>query len=495
LILLNTWLDIRTRHRDGEAIKEIARTTGSSKNTIKKYLRSNAPPHQASPINRAPSMARFQAQVDELLRVSPTIRAPRILTILRERVDPSFRISERAARVYVASRRIVIAPKEVFIRLVYAPGDEMQFDFKDVVALIDGVELKLHLFVARLSYSTKWFARCYRTEDRPALFDGLLEACKAFGGVPREGVFDNASTAVKRVLRGRKRNVNSEFAEFCGSLGLSVQFAAPAKGNEKGGVEGLHGYIEDNVFVPMPVGASLHVINEDLAAFCREDMKRAVAAGETVASRFEREALALRPLPALLPSPCIREYARTNKFSEASHKTNRYSVPTAYAHQDAVVECYADRVRIVLGREVIAEHPRCFGKHQSILDPLHFLDLLSLKHRAVEHAAVFAHEGFPEPLKSLLRRYVENNRLGAGKNFMRVVSLLKTYPIGQLVDAVELARKRGTNDPEAIALMLDQASQPKHAFERLRIDTTMIGTTRPNADLNGYATAVLKECA
>jgi transposase len=63
--------------------------------------------------------------------------------------------------------------------------------------LIGGIEIKLHLFVARLSYSTKWFARCYRTEDRPALFDGMLEACKSFGGVPREGVFDNASTAVK----------------------------------------------------------------------------------------------------------------------------------------------------------------------------------------------------------------------------------------------------------------------------------------------------------
>jgi transposase len=495
LILLDTWLDIRTRHRDGETIKEIARTTGSSKNTVKKYLRSNAPPRQASPTNRAPLMARFEIHVDELLRVSPTIRAPRIVTILRERVDPTFRIGERAARMYVASRRVVIAPKEVFVRLVYAPGDQMQFDFKDVTALIGDVETKLHLFVARLSYSTKWFARCYRTEDRPALFDGLLEACKSFGGVPREGVFDNASTAVKRVLRGRKRNVNREFAEFCGSLALSVQFAAPAKGNEKGGVEGLNGYIEDNVFVPTPEGASLHVINEGLDTFCREDMKRVVGAGETVASRFARETLALRPLPTMLPSPCIREYARTNKFSEATHKTNRYSVPTAYAHQNAIVECYADRVRIVVGAEVIAEHARCFGKNQSILDPLHFLDLLSLKHRAVEHAAVFAHEGFPEQLKSLLRRYVENDRLGAGKNFIRVVSLIKQYPIGQLVDAVELARIRGTNDPEAIALILDQASQPQRAFERLRIDSAVIGATRPHADLNGYTTAMLKECA
>lgn len=169
---MDTWLDIRTRHRDGEPIKEIARTTGCSKNTIKKYLRSDAPPHQGSPVDRAPLMARFKTEVDELLRTSPTIRAPR-LTLLRERVDPTFRIGERAARMYVASRRAVIAPKEVFVRLVYAPGGQMQFDFKDVTALIGGVETKLHLFVARLSYSTKWFARCYRTEGRPALFDGF----------------------------------------------------------------------------------------------------------------------------------------------------------------------------------------------------------------------------------------------------------------------------------------------------------------------------------
>lgn len=156
---MNTWLDIRTRHRDGENIKEISRGTGSSKNTVKKYLRSDAPPRQGLPINRPAMMSRFEPQVDALLRESPTIRAPRIVTLLRERIDPTFRISERAARKYVASRRVVIVPKEVFVRLVYAPGDQMQFDFKEVRALIDGVEEKLHLFVARLSYSTRWFAR------------------------------------------------------------------------------------------------------------------------------------------------------------------------------------------------------------------------------------------------------------------------------------------------------------------------------------------------
>jgi len=495
LIRLDTWLEIRTRYRDGETIREIARRTGCSKNTVKKYLRCDAPPQQGKPINRAPIMARFESEIDTLLRDSPTIRASRILTLLRERIDPAITVSERAVRGYVASRRALVVPKEVFVRLVYAPGDQMQFDFKNVVARIAGTETKLHLFVARLSYSTKWFARCYRTEDRPALFDGLLEACKAFGGVSREGVFDNASSAVKRVLRGRNREKNSEFAEFCGSLNLSVAFAAPAKGNEKGGVEGLHGYIEDNVFVPMLDVDSLEVINDALLAFANTDMKRIVTAGETVASRFDREAQALHPLPSILPTSCIREFVRVNKFSEAAIKTNRYSVPTAYAHRDAVVECYAYRIRIVVAQEAVAEHPRCFGTHESVLDPLHFLDLLSLKHRAVEHAAVFASTEFPESLKALLRRYVETDRLAAGKNFMRVIGNLTSYRMEHLVDAVERAWLRGTNDPDAIALILDQDARRSPAPMPLHVADNAIGASRPHVDLSGYATQLLKECA
>jgi len=495
LIPLSIWLDIRTRRGDGEGIKAIARATGTSKNTVKKYLESDAPPRERPRVDREPLMARFQAEVDSLLRESPRIRAPRIVELLRKRVDGSFRVGERAARNYVASRRALIVPKEVFVRLLYAPGDQMQFDFKDVVARIGGVETALHMFVARLSYSTKWFARCYRTEDRPALFDGLLESCKAFGGVPRESVFDNASTAVDRILRGRARIRNGEFAEFCAGLMLRVEFAAPAKGNEKGGVEGLHGFIEDNLFLPMPDVETLDEINNLLSAFCDDDATRIVAAGETVQSRFEIETLELRPLPTVLPKPCVREYARINKFSEATHKTNRYSVPTEYAHRDAVVERYATRVHVVVDDTVVADHKRCFGKHQSILDPLHFIDLLSLKHRAVEHAAVFRHEGFPVELKALLGVYVENDPRNAGKKFMRVMSLLKTFTAGQVVEMVELARIRGTSDPDAIALMLDQASSPQYSDTPLIINASIAGTTRPTVDMTRYATEELAERA
>lgn len=130
--------------------------------------------------------------------------------------------------------------------------------------MIAGEVTDLHLFDARLSYSTAWFAHCYRSEDRPALLDGLLRAAVEFDGVTCEGVFDNPRTAVDNVLRGRQRNVNSEFAAFVGSLGLHREFAAPAKGNEKGGVEGGHGYVDDNFLRPMRSYPSIDALNDDL---------------------------------------------------------------------------------------------------------------------------------------------------------------------------------------------------------------------------------------
>jgi transposase len=493
LISLDIWETIRIRCvRDREPIKRVARELGISKNTVKKYVQANTPPLQMTPAGRASLMARFESHVDQLLRETPKISAARIAQVIRRTIDPEFRASERAVREYVASRRVRLVPREAFVRLVYLPGDQVQFDFKDVVARIGGVETKLHMFVARLSYSTAYFARCYRTEDRPALFDGLVASCVRFGGVAREGVFDNATTAVKRILRGRDRQVNAEYAALCGSLALGMQFAAPAKGNEKGGVEGLHGVIEDALFRPMPSYRSLGELNEALDELATKHLEKRIG-GEPVRDRFERECVALRPLPAILPSTCVRELARINKFAEITHKTNRYSTPSRFAHRAATIEIFHDRLRVVVDTVVIAEHERCYGRNEAVLDPVHFIDLLSFKHRAVVRAEVFRQRSFHHALRTLLTGYVENDPLGAGKRFMRVIALLEDHSMDDLVHAVEAAQQRGTDDPAAIALTLRQGQQPYHAAPPLRLDPATRGSARPTVNLTLYDITALKE--
>ena len=495
MISLDIWETIRIRCvRDNEPIKRVARELGISKNTVKKYVQANTPPLQKTPAGRSADMARFESQVDDLLRTTPKITSARIAQIIRERYDPAFSIGERAVRMYVAARRARIVPREAFVRLAYAPGDQVQFDFKDVVARIAGVDVALHMYVARLSYSTAFFARCYLAEDRPALFDGLVSACVHFGGVAREGVFDNASTAVKRILRGRERSMNDDFAAVCGALALHMQFAAPAKGNEKGGVEGLHGFIEDRFFRPIPEFESLADLNRSLDAFADSYLDKRVA-GESVRERFERERSALRPLPVVLPATCIRDTVRINKFFEVTYKTNRYSVPSKFAHRDAVIEIFHDRIRVVVDGVLVAEPERVFGKHEAILDPLHFVDLLTFKHRAVVRAEVFRHRRFHHSLQSLLKGYVENDPASAGKRFMRVVTLLEDHPMHDLVDAVVAAAQRGTDDPAAIALLLRQEARPYQIVEPLRMTPGTRGGIRPVVNLDSYDINSLKESA
>lgn len=186
-----------------------------------------------------------------------------------------------------------------------------------------------------------------------------------------------------------------------------MQFAAPAKGNEKGGVEGLHGTIEDAIFRPMPNYGSLSELNAALDELANNHLDKRIS-GECVRDRFEHESLALRPLPAMPPSACVREPARINKFAEIIYKTNRYSTPSKYAHRHATIEIFHDRLRIVVDTIAIAEHERRVGRNEPVFEPVHFIDLLSFKHRAVVRAEVFRQRSFHHALRTLVNDYVEN---------------------------------------------------------------------------------------
>jgi len=492
---METWETIRLRcRRDKEQIKPLARELGLAPNTVRKYLRSDTPPKRtAKP--REKLLDRHQSQIDALIRSTPKITAVRIGSYLRQNVDPELAVDERTLREYVADRRAVFIPKEAFVRASYAPGDQSQFDFSPMQVYLGGVLAKVELFVVRLSYSAYFAARASMHCDQPALFAGLLSGFRALGGLTRSAVFDNATTAVTRVLRGRNREENEAFAAFRGALALHVEFAAPAKGNEKGGVEGVHGFIEDNFFRPTPSFTDLDELNASLAVFCEATLNRTHATHqETIGERFAREKPTLRPLPAVLPRPCVNRYARINKFAEICFERNTYSVPTRFAHRDAVVEVYEDRLQVIVAHEVVAEHRRGFGAGERFLDPRHYLDLLQHKHRAAQTALVLADGRIPEVLHQLLEDYRQADSASATRRWMQVLVLLADVPAEQLAQTVSHALARGTNDPAAIALLLRQRTRPLPAAEldaRRLPPSAQIPT--PILDLSAYETAQLVE--
>jgi transposase len=494
---MDVWETIRLRcRRDGEKIKPVARELGIAPNTLRKYLRQDGPPKRRRR-PRVKTLDRYRWHIDNLLKSTPKITAARVGSYLRQNVDAGFVADERTVRSYVAERRTLLVPKEAFLRAAYAPGDQSQFDFSPMSVMLAGVLVVVQLFVLRLSYSGRFMARASMRCDQPSLFAGLLAGFTAFGGLTRSSLFDNATTAVKHILRGRNREENEAFAAFRGSLALHVAFAAPAKGNEKGGVEGVHGYIEDNFFRPIPNVADLDELNAALVVFCDQSLSRvSTAHNETIGERFAREQPKLQAFPDVLPRACVNRYARINKFAEVCFERNSYSVPSQYAHRDAVIEVYENRVRVIVGDKAVAEHRRGFGSRERFLDPVHYIGLLAHKHRAAESALVLADGRIPDVLHQLFERYREADNGNATKRWTAVLELLADASAADLAQTVTHALACGTDDPAAIALLLRQRCNPAHAAELDRHSLpTSAQIQSPAIDLNAYATTQLMESA
>lgn len=493
---MDQWEVIRLRVvRDGEPIKRVARELRLSPNTVRKYVREvGAPtaPHYA----RKAKLDGLVGVVDTLLGSTPKITAKRIGDVLREHYDSSLSISESALRKFVAKRRKALVPREAFVRAEYVAGDQAQFDFSPMKAIIGGVLTSVEVFAMRLSYSGYFFARASYRQDQPALFAGLLGGAQFFGGLPRVAIFDNAKTAVQRVLRGRDREQNQTFRGFCGELALEVAFAAPRRGNEKGGVEGLMGYIEDNLFRPVPSFESIDHLNAALERLSSTNLERVHATHrERIGTRFERERQALRPLPSRLPKPCVTEYARVNKFAEVTVDTSRYSVPTRYVRRDAVVELYDDCVVVMIDGAPVARHRRARGKREAVIDPLHYVELISRKHRSATRALAFADQRLPQPLIALRDRLLDADERTATKVWTSILRLALESSLEALSAATEIALARGTLDPQAIAFIIRQRQGKAGGALDLQRHQDTPGARAQVLDLDAYRMAALVESA
>lgn len=73
-----------------------------------------------------------------------------------------------------------------------------------------------------------------------------------FGGVFRTLRYDNLKSAVKRILKGYRRKETTRLIAFESLWRFQSEFCNPARGNEKGGVEGEGGCFRRNHWVRFP---------------------------------------------------------------------------------------------------------------------------------------------------------------------------------------------------------------------------------------------------
>jgi len=340
--------------------------------------------------------------------------------------------------------------REMFVPLVHPPG-HAQADFGEALAIIGGVEQKIHYFAFDLPHSDANFVVAYPAETTEAFCDGHVQAFAFFGGVPQSILYDNTKIAVAKILGDGKRRRTRVFTELQSHYLFQDRFGRPAKGNDKGKVEGLVGYARRNFMVPIPVFASFAALNAHLADCCRKRMgERLRGHTETIGERLERDLAALqKPLPAPYDA-CEKLGTRVSSLSLVRYRLNDYSVPTSFGHREVFVRGYVHEVVIACGTEIIARHPRSYEREDFVFDPLHYLALIEQKINALDQAAPLANWQLPEEFATL-RRLLEARMGKKGKReYVQVLRLMEAFRIEDVTAAVRDAITRGAVGFDAI---------------------------------------------
>jgi len=435
----------------------VAREFGLSRDTVRKMLQYAVPPgyQRQQPIRR-PKLGPWLGVIDAILEddkqrpVKQRHTSKRIFDRLKE--EHGFTGGYTIVKDYVRGEEV--CGREMFVPLTHAPG-EAQVDFGEALAVIAGVEQKVHYLVMDLPHSDDCFVVAFPAETTEAFLEGHVRAFAYLGGVPTRILYDNTKIAVAKILGGEQRQRTRSFSELQSYYLFADKFGRPAKGNDKGKVEGLVGYARRNFMVPIPRAGSWDELNARLEADCRKRRERRLRGHtETIGERFERDRTALLPLPAAPYEACEKISARVSSLSLVRYRTNDYSVPTPYGHRQVWVKGYVHQVVIACGSEVIARHPRSYERETVVFDPLHYLALLEQKTRALDQAAPLAGWQLPECFAQLRRLLEARLKKHGSREYVQVLRLLETFDIAEVTLAIEDALRLGTISFDAVRHLL-----------------------------------------
>jgi transposase len=439
--------------REGLSRREAARRFGLDPRTVAKMLAFSVPPgYRRSRPPARPKLDRFVGIISQILEDDKTRSAKqrhtskRIFERLRD--EHGYAGGLTIVKDYVLGQRQ--RQREMFVPLRHDPG-HAQVDFGEALAVIGGVERKIHFFAIDLPHSDAGFVQAYPAETTEAFCAGHVAAFDFFGGVPQSILYDNTRIAVAQILGDGRRQRTRVFNELQSHYLFADRFGRPGKGNDKGKVEGLVGLIRRNYLVPLPHATSFAALNEQLRAACRRRLDdRLRGHDETIGERMARDLAAFHELPAVPYDACEKQAGRVSSLSLVRYRGTDYSVPTAWGHREVVIRGYVHEVVISCGAEIIARHVRSYEREDFVFDPLHYLALLERKIGALDQAAPLAGWNLPEEFTTL-RRLLEARMGKQGKReFVQVLRLLEVFRVDDVTAGVRDAIDRGVIGFDAV---------------------------------------------
>jgi transposase len=499
----------RDREFEGLSIHALAQRHGVHRRTVRQALVSAVPPARKRPEGRpAPKLGDWRELIDSWLIADRS--APRKQRHTAKRIHERLRderwveVSERQVRRYVRERRQALGElvDEVFVPLCSEPGAEAEVDWGEAMVVIAGIPTKVHLFQMRACFSGACFVQAHVRETQQAFLEGHVAAFEFFCGVFGLIRYDNLGSAVKKVLRGRRRLETDRFVALRSHYLYESSFTRVGKegAHEKGGIEGDVGRFRRAHLVPVPEVSSLQELNERLAAACIADLGRTIRGRrESVGEALGQELDLLRPLPTEPFDACEHAGPRVDSKSLATVRQNQYSLPVRLAGLRVAARIGAREIVFCHDGQEVARHERLHGKFGTSAQLDHYLELLRIKPGAFARSLALRQErergAWPGCFDELWRGIAE--RVGASEAARQMVDVLllcRELPIAQVELAVRGALAAGALDGRAVQVLARRAE--RQTPERLTgLDTRLQSGERPEPDLTEYDQLIWRERA
>ncbi len=464
---------IRRWHlREGMPIREIARRTGLSRNTVRKYLATQVI-EPTYPSRKSPSKLDDYEETltNWLFRESRRHRKQRrtVKRLYRDLVGLGYTGSYDRVAAFARQWRQAqqeangTAGKRAYIPLQFAPGEAFQFDWSEDWVKINGVSTKLQIAHFKLSYSRAFFMRAYLTQSHEMLFDAHFHAFNQFGGIPERGIYDNMKTAVDKIGRGKLRQVNKRFYAMVSHYLYEAEFCNPAAGWEKGQIEKAVQDARHGLWYDVPPFRSLQEVNQWLQARCLalwQETAHPEFKMRSLGECLEDELAIMMPVPAAFDG-FIEHSKRVSSTCLMTFEHNRYSVPASFANRVISLRVYPERLVIVAEAQVVAEHVRAFNRDKSmpgrtIYDWRHYLAVVQRKPGALRNGAPF--KELPESFKQLQTRLLK--RPGGDREMADILALVLLHDEQLVERAISKALELGEPSKEHVLNCLSRLEEP-----------------------------------
>ncbi len=480
---------IRRMHmRDKLSLHEIAKRTGLSRNTIRKWIR--APKEKAPAYERqskTSKLSAYHAVLEQALKADAhrlkqdRRTATALLAHIRQLgYDGGYSQLTAFIRNWRQSEG---KSQRAFVPLQFAAGEAFQFDWSEESLVIGGIYRKIQVAHMKLCFSRAFWLVAYPSQGHEMLFDAHTRAFAALGGIPRRGIYDNMKTAVDKVNKGKGRIVNARFAAMCAHYLFDPDFCNVASGWEKGVVEKN---VQDSrrriwqAAQHRKFGSHAE-LNAWLGERCRalwNELRHPEHRQFSLAEMLEQERADMMPMPSPFDGYVERE-ARVTSTCLARVARNRYSVPCEFAGQRVSTRLYCDQVVIATDNAIVATHARLPERDQIGYDWQHYIPLVQRKPGALRNGAPFA--DLPAPLARLRQGLLRHP--GGDRVMAKVLATVPTAGLDAVLVAVELVVESGVLSAEHVENVLARLhAVPVPAC----VETSLQLTEAPMADTGRY---------